>query len=210
MTPNEAKLPPHSIEAEQSFKCKARDCDRPAKVIGFCTKHYQRFRKYGNPFVVKKGGYKSRHLSQRASDYVQKTPNGCWLWNGPMRSSGYGYLEVKGKKISMHRYFYEKNVGAIPDKYVIRHTCDNPRCVNPNHLLAGTPADNSRDMVIRNRSAKGENVATAVLTSKDVLAIRKSNKPNTYWARRLGVCKSTIRYARIGETWKHLEVDNAR
>jgi hypothetical protein len=65
--------------------------------------------------------------------------------------AGYGYLWVEGKMVRAHRLAYAMYVGAIPDGQVIRHTCDRPHCVNPEHLRAGTQSENVQDTLTRRR-----------------------------------------------------------
>lgn len=77
--------------------------------------------------------------------------DGCWLWTGNKMSFGYGRLMVNRKMIGAHRYSYELAHGPIADGVVIRHSCDNPPCVNPAHLIAGTQSDNVHDMLERGR-----------------------------------------------------------
>lgn len=83
-------------------------------------------------------------------------PAGCWPWLGAPNDSGYGRLRIAGQLVRAHRLSYELAHGPIPDDLVVRHTCDNPSCVNPQHLIIGTVADNAADMVSRDRQATGE------------------------------------------------------
>lgn len=79
----------------------------------------------------------------------------CWPWKGYLDRYGYGPFKSPIRETA-HRFSYRLHKGEIPESLIVRHSCDNPRCVNPAHLLIGTFADNSRDMVERNRSAKGD------------------------------------------------------
>ena len=72
-----------------------------------------------------------------------------------------------------NRLSYETWVGPIPEGMVIRHKCDNPPCINPEHLELGTMKDNSQDMVQRGRSPKGERHGMSKLTEDDVRHIRE-------------------------------------
>jgi hypothetical protein len=80
----------------------------------------------------------------------------CWPWHGSRHPKGYGnFMLATRASIPAHRYsFYLRN-GELPSDQLIRHTCDNPCCVNPHHLLAGSHADNARDAKERGRNTKG-------------------------------------------------------
>lgn len=71
--------------------------------------------------------------------------NCCWNWNKSTNSSEYGQFYKNKKYWTTHRYVYFKTYGEIPDNLVVRHTCHNRRCCNPEHLLIGTSKDNWYD-----------------------------------------------------------------
>lgn len=102
------------------------------------------------------------------------TPEGdCLVWAAAKtrRADGsvsYGRLRRNGRSVAIHRLAYEIAIGPIPPGMEVRHTCDNPPCIRPDHLLVGTHADNMADKVARRRSSRGR----AVLGARDVLAIR--------------------------------------
>ena len=84
----------------------------------------------------------------------QQLPSGCIEWKGNRLPKGYGYLRkgpAKEGKILAHRAAFLLKHGDIPEGRVVMHKCDNPSCVNPDHLMLGTQQDNVRDMVAKNR-----------------------------------------------------------
>lgn len=95
----------------------------------------------------------SKPLAERFWGKVKKG-EGCWEWQGSINTTGYGqiYLGAGRRRSVTHRVSYELAKGPIPDGLVVMHSCDNPRCVNPDHLSVGTHADNAAD-----RDAKGRN-----------------------------------------------------
>jgi len=77
---------------------------------------------------------------------------GCWEWKRATNNIGYGMFRIKqGLMRTAHRVSYELFNGPIPNGMVVCHTCDNPKCVNPDHLWVGTMLDNIRDMDSKGR-----------------------------------------------------------
>ncbi len=90
--------------------------------------------------------YLKEKLTYEVCDYSK-----CWNWTGALRA-GYGILNHGPEILVAHRLSYEIFCGGIPErkddnKYVVRHGCDNPKCINPDHLLLGTQKDNMHDLV---------------------------------------------------------------
>jgi hypothetical protein len=123
-----------------------------------------------------------QHLVVRTSEdrfwaKVEKT-EGCWLWKGARSANGYGTVWHKGKCYAAHRLSWVFAHGAEPTTEVIRHSCDNPSCVRPDHLVPGTQADNVHDMIDRGRQVvvKGERVALAKLTNAQVRVLKRAKR----------------------------------
>lgn len=109
----------------------------------------------------------SMELRFRAKVSTAFHPRGCMEWTASRTKSGYGKFSVKkdGKVVIVvaSRIAYEISKGPIPDGLFVLHTCDNPPCVNPDHLFTGTPKDNTQDALKKGRFAMGERHPSALL-----------------------------------------------
>ena len=133
----------------------------------------------------------------------------CIEHKGYKDSYGYGIRQNKGKKYKAHRIAYcdSKNIDINDiDGLVVMHLCDNPLCINPEHLKVGTHQDNMDDMVSKNRQPKGCYKVNAKLTEKDVLEIIRLSKFNTQktLAEIFKVSQTHISRIVRGKKWKYL------
>lgn len=102
-------------------------------------------------------GRRAGDIATRFSSYVAPDgEGGCREWTGLRDADGYGRIRIAGADHRAPRVAWElANDTSIPEGMLVRHTCDNPPCCNAEHLVLGTPAENSHDMVRRGRSARG-------------------------------------------------------
>lgn len=146
----------------------------------------------------------------------------CWVWIADRCKDGYGSIKINKKTSRSHRVSWEIHNGPIPDSLWVLHKCDNPPCVNPDHLFLGTVRDNVDDMMRKGRTlkglnhpshtnpeawARGERVNTAVLTASqvsEILIALKNGAGLTELGRKYGVLKHAIYSIREGRTWKHI------
>jgi hypothetical protein len=149
-------------------------------------------------------------LKQRLLDNVQiDEQTGCWNWLKYKDKNQYGHMKVLGKSELVHRMAYQTLVGDIPIGMFVCHKCDNPSCLNPDHLFLGTNQDNINDKVAKNRQSKngqqkGSKHSLAKLTEKDVVDIRASTLSQNKLALLYGVTQSSISHIQNKITWSHV------
>jgi hypothetical protein len=131
---------------------------------------------------------------------------GCWEWTAYKLRTGYGTIIIDGIVHRAHRVSYEVHCGEIPDGLYVCHRCDNPSCINPEHLFLGTQSDNMEDMHSKDRGAdlRGTKHGMAKLADADVIAIRSANYSADKLASEFGVSKSLIFQIRRRAIWKHI------
>ena len=159
--------------------------------------------------VLKKNGLSDRFtLEERFWKNVNVLSQyECWEWAGCKFKGGYGALGYNKKTEKAHRISYKIHKGDIQENLVVRHTCDNPSCVNPNHLIVGTHAENMKDRDERNRSHKGSKHYKAKLNETSVLKIidlYKNGHTKTELARIFNVTTASIIFIINKKTWKHV------
>ena len=131
--------------------CTIDGCVQPARCRRMCGKHYTRWKRHGDAnttLVVPEQSSDQERLNHYGWCITEA---GCWEWGGPKTTLDYGRVGKSGTRVLAHRLAYETWVGPIPDGHVVRHKCDNPPCINPDHLETGTQADNVQDMHARGR-----------------------------------------------------------
>jgi len=139
--------------------------------------------------------------------WVDRASDECWFWKGSLLRR-YGCFYFGGKSHKAHRVSFALAFGVAPAGMLIRHRCDNPACVNPNHLDAGTSRENVFDRVSRGRSAdtSGENHPLAKLSTDAVLRMRERRRAGeTLASLAFGFGVSEAHVSRIcrGENWRH-------
>lgn len=147
--------------------------------------------------------------------------SGCWNWTGAPTSHGYGVIagEINGKRhvpkgqqILAHRASWLIHRGEIPDSEeahgtVVMHKCDNRLCVNPDHLVLGTQADNVRDMIAKGRKVSGtpsgvNHWRSSITDQSDIDLIRGTERNTKALAERFGVHVCTIKRIRRGASYR--------
>lgn len=138
----------------------------------------------------------------------KKGPSDCWNWMGSRDKNGYGRFNPKvgENPVLSHRYAWMDFYGRLPDDCLL-HKCDNPSCVNPDHLFEGDRMDNVKDMMAKGRMPRGEKRGHAKLDKEKVVAILCmliAGKSAYSLAKLYGVTQSVIYGIKNGEKWKHI------
>ncbi len=143
-------------------------------------------------------------------NWQNPTERGCWLWVAGTRRRYGRFRAAERTFYSAHRFAYEWAHGPIPDGMKVLHRCDNPPCCNPEHLFLGTNNDNMKDMVKKDRQARGEQTRRGSLTRSQVEVIRfryeeeYQSITQERLAREYGVSRRTISFITTRRTWKHV------
>ena len=128
----------------------------------------------------------------------------CIEWPRYKNLGGYGKEWRNGKTYLAHRLAYTDAYGPIPKGMIVMHTCDNPACVNIDHLQLGTLKDNSQDMLNKERQARGITSGMHKLTEAEVLEIRKDPRSLRKIAEDYKVDHTTISRIKKRDNWKHI------
>lgn len=186
--------------------CTIPNCGRKAYARGYCLPHYKHAHYLGLRPLPR------RTPEERYESRIDRTtsPNGCHPWMAGTGRFGYGRLKLNGKTVPAHKFGYELLHGPVPRGMQVRHTCDNPPCQNPAHLIVGSPADNMRDRNDRGREAHnfGETNGQARLSAQQVSDIRDSYARDGVFQRdlaaRYGISQSAVSMIVRRIHWPHV------
>lgn len=168
--------------------CTVDGCNLPYRARGYCSGHWTRWNIKGDPLAhipLRSQGVGFTIRFWREVDKNGSIPQACpergacWLWNGYTTDSGYGLItpdnwDHKSSRPRSHRISLELYLGRPLGKGMwALHHCDNPPCVNPDHLYEGTRKDNERDKIERDRVRRGRDHPSTHLTEDDVVRIRE-------------------------------------
>ena len=132
----------------------------------------------------------------------------CWDWTGFRHPDGHGQCYLNGVPKYAHRFSWEMHNGPIPNGMCVCHKCDNPHCVNPDHLFLGTHEDNMYDAKAKGRLPFGMRHGMVALSDEDVLKIRSLYSDGVLsqgkLAKRFGVSQTCISKIVTRKRWTHL------
>lgn len=144
-------------------------------------------------------------LQERIIKNSQKSDVGCWLWLLSPGFDGYGKIKYQKATLRAHRASWMAFRGDLPNDMFVCHSCDNPLCVNPEHLFLGSAQENMTDKMNKNRWSGGR--PTWKLDEYKVKLIRMlGNRITTKrWAEEFGVTVATIKYIKNGKIWTQVQ-----
>lgn len=136
----------------------------------------------------------------------------CTFWEGAKDYGGYGVASLNGKTITAHKKAYVLAKGPVPAGMVIRHTCHNKCCINPDHLVVGTQQQNMDDKMAAGREARGSDVGGSKLTDADVLQIRSlaGMMSQRAIARKFNITQANVSLIVRRQTWTHLKEESEK
>jgi len=183
--------------------CAEEGCRNAVHARKLCSKHYRRWLKHGSTEFPGDTCMEDRFRRTGWTEVLRSLDTPCWEWRGTISVRGYGRVSFMYRHLMAHRFSYEIHCGPIPLGYVVRHRCDNPPCVNPEHLETGTQGENLRDMVERDRMPRGSSRPNALLSWGKVEEIRSSQETGAALAKKFGVSRSVVSNVRRNKTWKN-------
>ena len=154
--------------------------------------------------------YYVNEMKERLKKKMNINDNQCWIWTGCLLH-GYGIIRARGRNYSAHRLSFELFKGINPGKNFLCHKCDNPSCINPDHLFQGNQHDNMQDAVEKKRMKYGSNHYLSKLTELDLKEIKELLKIGFTQKRISEIFKvdpSSISKINSGKTWKNLNKVN--
>lgn len=193
--------------------CSIAGCDRTARCRGWCKRHYEIWRRHRDAEYVTRAfhgrGPNGESLGKKLRRKSQPAANGCREWTGWCDDGGYGRVAVDRGMRPAHVVAWElANGQRVPDGLVVRHTCDNPSCIETSHLVLGTQAQNVADMFNRGRCDRsGERNNSAKLTADSVQAIRAKHAVGqsvSSLSRDYGISESQVKNIVTRKQWKEV------
>lgn len=158
-------------------------------------------------------GKRGSLIDRFEAKFVKGAKDECWIWQASDNGAGYGMIwdQNRKRRLLATRVSYELYTGPLTDADLVLHSCDNPSCVNPNHLRIGTYKQNVADMDARRRrvsnTPKGALNCNAALTDEQVVKMRLdylAGRPKSELASENGMTIASVGDVLLGRSWRHL------
>lgn len=187
-------------------------CGQRTKIVKWTNTKWGHVKGEPHQYVI---GHRAAHTARRPLEQMfwerveKRGQDDCWQWTGTLSKRGYGAIKYDHRSLRASHISYELHFGSIPNGLVICHTCDNPGCVNPKHLFAGTQLENMQDCHRKGRYSPvdGQLNPNSKLTESDVIEIRRlaaNGESQAALARQFGVTKANINDIVHRHRWKHI------
>lgn len=186
-------------------KCSVSGCLGKVDARGFCSSHYERWRRHGDPFGGRTGkGEVALYLRNKVLPYEG---DDCILWPYAKDLNGYPVIGGMGRQRKVTRIVCENKTGPVPSsRHQAAHSCGNGHrgCVTPSHLRWATPSENAQDKFKHGTQVCGEAFSGSRLTAEQVITIRGSLLSTKDVAAEFGITLGNVRHIRSRRTWKWL------
>lgn len=186
--------------------CSVEDCGTPATCRGFCSKHYQKMKKYGDPLRTVKPTPDGEVIKFFENVVLTYEGEECLFWLYSRYENGYAQMKANGKTAIVSRRVCEEINGPPPtDEHVAAHECGKGHlgCVSPRHLNWKTRVENEEDKLLHGTAPRGERCGAAKITeeqAREILSLRGVEKQNAI-ARRFGISRQAIYKIHNGKNW---------
>jgi len=181
-----------------NLKCKIEGCDNKYHAKGYCKRHYQQYWYTGSPVIKRPNPHGTPE--ERFWRYVDKKgADECWIWKGRKDKDGYGNLRLGNTQVRAHRYSCELHGKPLPADMMARHTCNNPCCVNPAHIVPGDHFQNMADRKLAGHYRNGSNHPMSKLSDSQVTEVRLATGTYKKIARQFGISASHVGNIRRGD-----------
>lgn len=185
--------------ALKGLQCTVDSCDEPMYARAMCKRHYKQVNRTGTATP----GLKGRHgpVEERFWHFVSNgAPDACWPWTDNSDKDGYGAIRTPSTQLRAHRVSFEIHNPDVSIKgMVVRHKCNNPPCVNPAHLLAGTHLDNMADRMEAGHFYSNEDHPNTKFSNEVVAQVRAASGTHEEVAARFGMSTSQAGNIRRGQ-----------
>lgn len=165
------------------------------------------------PYMIRYFSYCSKNCKSGPPAFMRKVvkSDSCWIFTGEIDVYGYGvfhgYRDGVACRTKAHRWSYMHHKGPIAKGLQVLHSCDNPPCVNPDHLSTGTDLQNHIDCTSKGRQARGESSGRTSITESGVVELRRMYAGGVFLkdiAARFDITIASARFVALGITWKHI------
>jgi hypothetical protein len=199
--------------------CLVNGCENRHAYNGYCAKHNKRIERHNDALYMSRKEPLVGSLEERFNkSYKINKETGCWDWTRSLFKQGYAKIETNEKEkrvcLRAHRLSYSIYKGDIPKGMLVCHSCDNVKCVNPEHLWLGSHLDNINDCINKKRRATnykwkifGESHHGSKLTNiqvKDIKIRLNGGEMGKDLSKEFNVCKQTISLIKNNKRWKHI------